>query len=298
MTAPDVESLRCFVEAARSGTFRAAAKKVALSPAAFGDRIRRLEEELDCRLFERTTRRIALTPAGERLAPHAWQCLQQMERCGEIARRSRGRERFALRLGTRFELGMSWLTPALGPLEEENPERALHLVFGDTKALLLALRRGDADCIVTSARITEGGLRYARLHEERYVFAGAPSLLNKNPLRRPQDAAKHRLLDIDAGLPLFRYLLDSRPGTEVWAFAHRQFLGTIGPIRERVRDGSGVAVLPRYFVAEDLKRKRLRRILARHRLPSDWFRLIWREDHPRQEAMEDLASSLLAMPLQ
>jgi hypothetical protein len=59
----DLESLRCFVHAAAELSFRVAAKACALSPAAFGDRIRRLEEDLGAPLFERTTRKVTLTAA-------------------------------------------------------------------------------------------------------------------------------------------------------------------------------------------------------------------------------------------
>lgn len=53
----DLESLRCFAAAAATLNFRAAARRVALSPGAFSDRLRRLEEELGVPLFVRTTRR-------------------------------------------------------------------------------------------------------------------------------------------------------------------------------------------------------------------------------------------------
>ena len=53
---PDLESLRCFEAGATHLNFRVAAKAVGLSPAALGDRIKRLEDQLDARLFVRTTR--------------------------------------------------------------------------------------------------------------------------------------------------------------------------------------------------------------------------------------------------
>ena len=80
---PDLESLRCFHAAAQHLNFRIAARTVGLSPAAFGDRIKRLEQTYDTRLFERTTRRVALTPAGERLWPQARRCLDEAARCRE-----------------------------------------------------------------------------------------------------------------------------------------------------------------------------------------------------------------------
>ena len=65
----DLDSLRCFDAAATTLRFRAAAARVHLSAAAFSDRIRRLEESLDVSLLRRTTRKVALTDAGQRLLP-------------------------------------------------------------------------------------------------------------------------------------------------------------------------------------------------------------------------------------
>ena len=77
---PDLESLRCFDAAATHLNFRAAARALAMSPTAFGDRIKRLEELLGARLFERSTRRVMLTEAGQRLREHARRCIDAAAR--------------------------------------------------------------------------------------------------------------------------------------------------------------------------------------------------------------------------
>ena len=67
MTLPSLENLRCFLAGAQALNFRAAAKAVHLTPAAYGARIQQLEEQLGVRLFARTTRHVALTEAGHAL---------------------------------------------------------------------------------------------------------------------------------------------------------------------------------------------------------------------------------------
>src|SRR5687768_13888848 len=111
MQLPDIDSLRCFAVAAHHRNFRKAAKEVALSPAAFSDRIKRLEELLGVRLFQRTTRTCALTPDGERALAHARGALEAARRCVDAS--AREPVPFDLVIGTRFELGLSWLTPSL-----------------------------------------------------------------------------------------------------------------------------------------------------------------------------------------
>ncbi|MEZ4471260.1 MAG: LysR family transcriptional regulator [bacterium] len=293
----DPDSLRCFLAAAELLNFRAAAERVHLSAAAFSDRIRRLEEDLDVRLFDRTTRRVELTAAGRRLRPQAARARAEAEAGRAVVHAADTPLPFELTLGTRFELGLSWLLTALDPLQARRPDRRLNLSFGVGPDLLTRVARGEVDAAVTSTRLTLGELDYALLHEEQYVFCGAPALLDVLPLDRPDDARRHTLLDAFADLPLFRYLLDARPAADAWGFRGTELLGTIAAIRARALAGKGVAVLPAYFVAADLAAGRLRAVLPDHPLQQDWFRLIWRRGHPLADELRALAEELRGFPL-
>jgi DNA-binding transcriptional LysR family regulator len=289
----DLESLRCFDAAAVTLNFRAAAGRVHLSPAAFSDRMLRLEEALGVPLFTRTTREVALSPAGARLLPFAREVLVAVERMVASGRAPERPLPYELFVGTRYELGLSWLCPALTGLQRRRPERTLHLYNGDSPDLLMRLERGDLDAIVASMRLTSPRLTYAALHAEDYVLVTRDARL-----RRRSEARALTLVDVSRDLPLFRYFLDALPDAEPWPFARVEYLGGIGNIRRRLLDGGGrVAVLPRYFVRADLAARRLRRLMPRVRLRSDAFRLVWRAGHPREAALLQLADELRRLPL-
>ncbi len=293
---PDLESLRCFDAAARLGHFGRAAGQVALSPTAFSDRIRRLEDHLGATLFERTTRTVALTAAGLRLVPHARRTLDAARQCVAAVADSAALPPYELTLGTRYELGLSWLVPALGPLQLAQPARTVHLRFGDSPDLLRLLSSGGVDAVVTSVRFSSGALRFAPLHDEDYALVALPALLATTPLCTPDDAAAHTLLDAHADLPLFRYCLEASAGA-TWSFLRTELLGTIAAIRMRVLQGAGVAVLPRYFVRADLASGALVEPLPQLPLGRDRFRLIWAAAHPLQGEMQRLAGDLRALPV-
>jgi LysR family transcriptional regulator, glycine cleavage system transcriptional activator len=290
---PDLESLRCFEKAAVTLNFRHAAAAVGLSPAAFGERIRRLEEQVGRRLFVRTTRQVSLTPAGDRLLVRARRALEEARRCLD-ATDGESKRPFELTIGTRFELGLSWLVPTLAPLGEARPERTLHVYFGDSEDLLPRVRSGGVDCAVSSARITMWYLRYELLHREDYVFVASPSVIAKKNVLRPEDVRHHRLLDLHPDLPLFRYFLDARPAGEPWDFEGIEYLGTIGAVRYRLLEGAGTAVLPRYFVEHELASGALRELMPKTALQHDHFRLIW---HPYEDEIRQLAKELRGIPL-
>jgi DNA-binding transcriptional LysR family regulator len=292
----DLESLRCFVAAVEQKSFRSAAQACALSPAAFGDRMRRLEEELGSLLFTRTTRRLTLTAAAERLLPQAQRALEEAERCRAVVH-DQTHVPFELKIGTRFELGLSFIVPALKQLQRARPERRLHVYFGDTPDLLPRVLRGELSCMITSARLVSPGLSLARLHEEHYALVGKSSLVEKSKLSEPGDARRHVLLDLHEDLPLFRYFLDARPAKEVWQFGELCYLGTIAALRARALEGAGVCVLPLYFVKDDLAAGRLVRLMPKTKLPSDWFRLVWRAGHQHEPELQQLAGELSELPL-
>jgi LysR family glycine cleavage system transcriptional activator len=286
----DLDSLRCFVAVAEALQFRAAAERVALSPAALSDRVRRLEEDLGSQLFERTTRRVHLTDAGQRLLPHARSLLEDAARCRAVAVGDARPLPFSFTIGTRYELGLSWLCPALVVLEAARPERTLHLYMGDTTALLDRLERGVIDACVLSARITRANVASMPLHEEAYALVGAAPV--------PSEALDNQVLvDATADLPLFRYLLDALPDGAPWRFRGHRYVGGIAAIRQQVLDGRGIAVLPRYFIAEDLAAGRLTVLLPEVEPKRDWFRLLWRSGHPREAELVALAEALRALPL-
>lgn len=297
MQYPDIESLRCFDVAATHLNFRAAATLVALSPSAFTDRIQRLEELLGVKLFVRTTRRVSLTPAGRRLHPEVQKILGDLGACVRTARGEGPYPPFLLKIGTRYELGLSWIVPSLQDLENNRPERRVDLVFGDSQALLLEIESGTLDAMVSSVRLTQVGLNFASLHREEYVFVAATSLLNSWPICEPNDTSPHRLIDVRPELPLFRYFLDAWSPGEDWKFASREHLGTIGAVKLRILAGAGIGVLPRYFVKPEIEAGELTALFPETALLEDVFRLIWRENHPLDDELRGLAAELSSIPL-
>ena len=289
----DLDSLRCFEAVATTLRFRAAAARVHLSPGALSDRIRRLEEGLGTRVLTRTTRTVALTEAGQRLLPLTRSVLGLVDRMSGAAGENELPAQYQLVVGTRYEVGLSWLCPILGPLARKRPERTVHLYNGSSGDLLAGLERGDLDAIVASVRLNSPRLAYAALHDEEYLLVGADA-----SLRRREDARQLTLVDIGPDLPLFRYFLDAHEDAEPWPFGRVEYMGGIANVRHRLLEGEGrVGVLPTFFIKSDIAKGSLRKLMPRVRLRSDSLRLVWRAGHPREAELVTLAHDLRAFPL-
>ena len=293
---PSLENLRCFHAAARAPTFRAAAKAVALTPAALGQRIRQLESQVGATLFERTTRSVSLTRAGLALVPAARNALEAAAACVAAARGDHAPPEIELTVGTRMELGLSFIIPSHKAVSEACPGLILHYFFGSGPELLSRVRTREVDCSVTSARFSDPALSSLPLHREEYVLVGARDLLRRTPLSRREHSQRHTLLDIDSSLPLFRYWQDAAGGEEL-RFGRIWRIGSGAAIHQLVHEGRGVAVLPLYMVAGEIARGSLLRLFPTVKPAVDYFRLIFRRDDSRQSAFESLAAALLKLPL-
>jgi LysR family glycine cleavage system transcriptional activator len=292
-----LDSLRCFLAAARLLNFRAAARTVALTPTALGQRIQKLEEELGVELFRRSTRTVSLTEAGLALLPAAQRCLDAANECVRAARGDLGAPPLEITLGTRQELGMSWLLPQLERVTEALPSLDIHLYFGSGPDLLLRVRSMEIDCAVTSSRFADPKIDAVRLHREDYVFVGAPALLANKPLDRYEHAEAQTLLDESRDLPLYRYFGEAPGAGDRLHFGRIVRLGSIETIRARAVQGAGVAVLPAYLVERDLASGALVRLFPAVTPLHDWFRLIFRADDPKRPLYEKLAACLCEEPL-
>ena len=294
---PDVESIRCFLSAARTLNFRAASKDVALTPAAFGKRIKQLEDLFEVRLFERTTRHVRLTPAGQRLLPSARKLVSLAEECLRVGRGGRGPSPMSLTIGTRHELGISWLVPMLRHIEAQYPHLNINFYFGSGPDIESRVRAYDIDCAVSSRVFVDPVFRSIRLKHEEYVFVAARGLVEKKPFSRADDASRHCLLDVQAEQPLFRYFRDAEAAPDSIQFEQTRIMGTTAAIRLLVLAEQGVSVLPLYLVQPDLDSGSMIRLFPDVELRHDYFRLIFRRDDPHIETYQLLADLMQSQPL-
>lgn len=292
-TLPSIENLQCFLAAAGQLSFVRAASDCGLTPTAFGQRIRQLEEHLGAALFERTTRKVVLTETGLALIPLARSAVEQVGRCVGAAHDTTPALTFTV--GSRFELAASWLAPGLAALGDLKPRWKVHLYCGSGQDILDRLFSGELDAIVTSAPVSRAGTVATVLHPETYALVASPRLLAERPFSAPADASRHTLLDVDRSLPLARYLT-SAPG-EALEFGDERYLGSGAAIHSLVRAGHGVAVLPTYMVQGDLESGSLVALLPKRELLSDTFRLIRRRETPLARALDVLGEFLRGLPL-
>jgi DNA-binding transcriptional LysR family regulator len=147
MKLPPLENLRIFEAVARHRSFTAAAESLALSHSAVSRRVSELEARLGVQLLQRTSRHVALTPAGAMLYEAAQDALKRIEEAtAEILRPAQSQ---ALLVSCERSLAMRWLIPRLSGFQDANPDIPVYLSTGGGPIDLmranvdLAIRRAD-----------------------------------------------------------------------------------------------------------------------------------------------------------
>jgi DNA-binding transcriptional LysR family regulator len=165
----DISLIRAFLAVVDSGGVTRAASTLALSQAAVSQQIKRLEDALECRLFERNGRRLALAPAGERLIAQARRLLALNDELWSAMRTPPFEGE--LRLGVPYDIIASVVPPILRRFAKAQPRVRVSLICEDSKVVRERLRSGGVDLALTTE--TECGRHGETLRTDRLVWVGA-----------------------------------------------------------------------------------------------------------------------------
>lgn len=158
-----LERLEQFLAVVDTGTVTQAARQVHLTQPALSRNLKLLEEELGAALFERRGRRLALTPAGRALVPHARALLEQAQGLERAIHEVATRHYFDLRLGTVDSVATHLFPGVIGPLHRDWPKLQLKFRTGRTADLLARLSRNELDMAIVAWKGKPPGERVTRV---------------------------------------------------------------------------------------------------------------------------------------
>lgn len=257
-----LDDLNLFVRTAALGSFSNAAREVDLLPGQVSAAIKRLERELDIRLFARSTRSLRLTPQGEEYLPCARQVLDTL-REGQERLRPRGAELDGvLQVSAPSDLGRNVLLGWLSEFRREHPALTLRLFLSDQVADVF---REPVDVALRYGRMDDASfLAMPLAPDNRRVLVAAPAYLARHG--RPQS------LEQLAGHACLLYLLKGRV-YDRWTFVDAEGAARVVPVtgkllsddadvvRRWAVSGEGIAYKSWLDVSADVRAGRLEVLL-------------------------------------
>jgi len=237
--------LRAFLAVASSLSFSQAAQQMHLSQSALSTLILRLEEAFGSRLFDRTTRTVALTAAGEVLASQAEQLLSDMERTVTAVRDVTMVRRGRVALAALPSLAAHVIPPLFRVFGERYPDIKLSLIDTLSEPAFELVREGRVDFALTAANPAYTDLDYVPLTTDSFVLLAARG----HPLGRKRGeialtatlSAPHISLSRHTSVRQYMEAAALRNGFAFHPAYAGEHLATIGAM---VSEQLGVAALP------------------------------------------------------
>ncbi|WP_210395431.1 LysR family transcriptional regulator [Motiliproteus sediminis] len=249
----DSHNLSAFVSVAELASFSLAAEQLHLTQPAVSKRIANLEEQLNCRLFDRIGRKVALTEAGQTLLPRARRILQEIDDSCRLLGNLGGSVSGRLTLATSHHISLHRLPPMLRRYRNQYPEVELEIDFTESELAYEAVLQGHAElAIITMAPAPHPQIESCTLWLDRLRYVVATD----HPLAQQQISGLADLTRYRAILPgpatFTRQLVEQRfseAGLNLDVAMSTNYLDTI---RMMVSIGFGWSLLPETLIDSSL----------------------------------------------
>ena len=313
--------LKYIVAVAREKHFGKAADACYVSQPTLSVAIKKLEQELDVKLFERSANEVTVTLLGEEIVRQAQSVLEQAANIKDIAKRGKDPLAGSIKLGVIYTIAPYLLPDLVRQVIERTPQMPLMLQENFTVKLLEMLRTGELDCAILAEPFPDTGLAIAPLYDEPF-FAAVPfahALATQSSVTSEQLKNETMLL-LGNGHCFRDHVLEVCP--EFARFSsdaegmRKSFEGSsLETIKHMVAAGMGITLVPRLSVPSDALEQQKQQQSLQRRVQDTYIKylpvadsngaapptrrvvLAWRRSFTRYEAIAALRNAIYACEL-
>ncbi|WP_394836005.1 LysR family transcriptional regulator [Pendulispora rubella] len=289
-----LSGIAVFVKSAETGSFVAAGRALGLTASAVGKSVAKLERNVGVRLFQRTTRSVRLTAAGELFFERCQRIVDDLKDAetmlSHVAQAPRGKLRVSLPT-----IGYRFLLPILPEFRRLYPEVELDLDFNDT---IVDIVNEGIDVAIRSGDLPDSRLMSRRLGAFRFVVCASPAYLKRKGVpRAPSDLPHHDCIRFrfPTSGKLQNWTLSGEPaGVRLRPAALT--CNNMEALLTATIDGHGMAYMPDFLARDALARGALRAVLDEHLDHHGQFWALWpsnRQLSPKIRVFVDFISSRL-----
>ena len=255
-------SMRVFTAVARMGSFTAAAEDLGISRAMASKYINHLENKLDVRLLNRTTRQLNLTEVGiaylERINP----ILAELEETEQAIAQLHTEPKGTLKIMSPPSFGSFHLARIFNDYKDKYPDVSIEMVLTDRNPDLF---EEGMDLAVFLGEMNDSSLIARKIATTRIVVCGAPAYFEKKGIpRTPADLDHHNCLTLSQRTAMFdwKFIIGGKP--VILTPMGNLRTNTADPLRIAAIKGCGLVQLPSYIVGLDIKSGRLQPVLEEY----------------------------------
>jgi DNA-binding transcriptional LysR family regulator len=281
----DLNSMALIVGIAEAGSLSEAGRALGAPKSTVSRRLAEIEQALGTTLIHRSTRRMSLTDAGQAYVERAKPLVREAQLLHDEIKGRNAKPSGLIRVGATTGFGQSVLGPLICSFMNDHPDVRIALTLSDSRSDII----GDGlDLVVRMGSLPDSELLSKRLGSVTRLLVAAPVYL----------ALRGAPLEPDA---LRRHdCIVASPGLDTWEFADgtsvrvpwRLAAGSIAMARDAALRGHGVALLPKFLIADDLADGQLQPVLGSHPLPAAQATALMPRDRSPSIAVRKLVTHL------
>ena len=260
----DLNEILVFTRVVQAGSFIAASGQLGMPKSTVSRKVSELETRLNARLLQRTTRKLSLTDLGRAYYDHCARIVSEIEDAERMVTNLQSSPRGPLRVTA--GPNAAFLAPIISDYLKRYPEVRIELVT-TTRAVDLVEERFDLG--IRAGTLADSTIVARLLGRVAWFFVVTPAYLKKRGRpRTPEDMRKHDCLFFGPGLDGVGPRLEKDGRTMQLALSPRMAASDMEVLHAVATTGLGIAFLPAFLCAEDLRARRMVRVLADWNAPS------------------------------
>jgi DNA-binding transcriptional LysR family regulator len=269
------DCIRAFVATAESGSFTAAAERLAISNRLTSKYVAELEQRLGTRLLQRTTRSVGLTVAGREFYARAPALIEELDALMASATENSPTISGHIRVTAPVDFGAIYIESMLGRFLAAHPGVTVELQLDDR---FVDLARHGTDIAFRIGEPELQSLKLRRLGSIRSVLVAAPGYLaGRPPLQTPSDLAVHDCIIDSNRSPSHRWTFSAAGKVETVTVQGRFAVNSARSAAKAAIAGLGIALCPHFTVADDLRTGRLAMLLCEFQSPRRELNVVYLE---------------------
>ncbi len=286
--------LKFIIAVSQERNFRRAAEKCFVTQPALSLAIKKLEQELNVIIFERSRSDVNLTEVGEKIVEQAERVIEETARIKQLAELGKNQLKGTFKLGLIHSIGPYLLPEIIPILRKSAPDMPLELEENLTANLEIQLKNGVIDAAIVALPFSVAGLQYKALYDEEFdVVVPTTHHWAARKHIKPEELSDEKVLLLNSGHCFSNQVTQACP--ELSRKGETLQGNSLETIRNMVASNLGITVLPCSATAARYNNPLITVIPFAAPAPTRRIAIAWRKSFVRLEAIDKIADSIKAI---
>lgn len=257
----DIHQLRVFASVFKNKSFSKASEELHLTQPTISDHVKTLEEELDCKLFDRLGRTIIPTKEAEVLYSYALEIIEKTNTIKEVISQTRKEIKGELIIGASTIPGTYLLPSIMAEFQRKYPSVSFQILVSDSRGIIDKVSKHELLLGIVGAKLDDEQINYIPFVEDELIVVSSPSMIKSNSITL-KGLTKLPMVLREEGSGTRREvekILEGK-GISLGGIKIAGIFGSTDAIKQAVKAELGISILSKLSVADELKHNILKEI--------------------------------------